>query len=162
MANFVNSACCWGSEFGILWGPLRGWHHLFSGRVTIRAIFPGLLYCFDSKYLEMRFENIRNRVIHRSVCTDEMRYFRQYRNPGQDASWENGTYGHPILRCLVISDHFTITNTECLKRFNCIMLSDAYSLLNLQFVFKAWNSLRKCIDANTSVIGVILCSVCHN
>ncbi len=42
------------------------------------------------------------------------------------------------------------------------MLSDAYLLLNLQSVFKAWNSLRKCIDAKTSVIGVILCSVCHN
>ncbi len=33
------------------------------------ASWPGFLYCFDSKYLEMRFENIRNRVIHRSVCT---------------------------------------------------------------------------------------------
>ncbi len=25
------------------------------------------------------------------------RYFRQYRNPGQDASGKNGTYGHPSL-----------------------------------------------------------------
>ncbi len=25
------------------------------------------------------------------------RYFRQYRNPGQDASGKNGTYGHPNI-----------------------------------------------------------------
>ncbi len=28
------------------------------------------------------------------------KYFRQYRNPGQDTSGENGTYGHPILTLL--------------------------------------------------------------
>ncbi len=43
-----------------------GWPYVpFSQDVS----WPGFLYCFDSKYLEMRFENIRNRVIHRSVCT---------------------------------------------------------------------------------------------
>ncbi len=30
------------------------------------------------------------------------RYFRQYRNPGQDASGKNGTYGHPITTTLTI------------------------------------------------------------
>ncbi len=29
-----------------------------------------------------------------------LRYFRQYRNPGQDASGKNGTYGHPTIKIL--------------------------------------------------------------
>ncbi len=34
------------------------------------------------------------------------RYFRQYRNPGQDASGKNGTFGHPkIVRCAFTSIH---------------------------------------------------------
>jgi len=30
------------------------------------------------------------------------RYFRQYRNPDQEASGKNGTYGHPITTTLTI------------------------------------------------------------
>ncbi len=46
-----------------------------------------------------RFENIRNQChtpigLHTQTKPNP-RYFRQYRNPGQDASGKNGTYGHP-------------------------------------------------------------------
>ncbi len=45
-----------------------------------------------------RFESIRNRLYGLHTQTKpKPRYFRQYRNPGQDASGKNGTYGHPNL-----------------------------------------------------------------
>ncbi len=33
LTKFGNSVCC--LRVGILWGPLRGWHHLFSGVLII-------------------------------------------------------------------------------------------------------------------------------
>ncbi len=75
-------------------------------RVTIHAIFPGCVLARIS---------ILSKIFRFWIClrvqTDwcmpsvpyvfEMlsRYFesKQYRNPGQDASGKNGTYGHPSL-----------------------------------------------------------------
>ncbi len=41
------------------------------------------------------------------------RYFRQYRNPGQDASGKNGMYGHPMLQHLLPYYHrrYTVYRT---------------------------------------------------
>ncbi len=59
-----------------------------------------------SKYPRERFERIMNRLygtwchtpngLH-TQTKPKPRYFRQYRNPGHDASRKNGTYGHPSL-----------------------------------------------------------------
>ncbi len=75
-------------------------------RVTIRAIFPGRILARISILLWFKvprehFENIRNRChtpigLHTQTKPNP-RYFRQYRNPGQDASGKNGTYGHPTV-----------------------------------------------------------------
>ncbi len=54
-----------------------------------------------------RFENIRNRChtpigLHTQTKPNP-RYFRQYRNPGKDASGKNGTYDHPNVLTFVFS-----------------------------------------------------------
>ncbi len=74
-------------------------------RVTIRAIFPGRVLARISILLWFKvprehFKNIRNRChtpigLH-TLTKPNPRYFRRYRNIGQDASGKNGTYGHPI------------------------------------------------------------------
>ncbi len=65
------------------------------------ASWPGFLYCFDSKYPRDAFrkhKEPRHTPIGLHTQTKpNPRYFRQYRNPGQDASWENGTYDHPMF-----------------------------------------------------------------
>ncbi len=68
-----------------------------KNRVTIRVIFPGCVLARISilpwfKLPRERFENIRNRC-HTSISLHTQtkpnpRYFRQYRNPGQDAFQE--------------------------------------------------------------------------
>ncbi len=69
-------------------------------RVTICDIFPrrvlAILYCFDSKYIERvlkTYTDDTDRSAHANKAN--RRYFRQYRNPCQDASRKNGTCGHP-------------------------------------------------------------------
>ncbi len=84
-------------------------------RVTIHAIFPRCVLARISiliwfKVPQERFENTRNRC-HTPIGLNmqtkpNSRYFRQYRNPGQDASGKNGTYATLIL--ILIIDEIVI------------------------------------------------------
>ncbi len=73
-------------------------------RVTIGAIFPGrvlarisILPKISRIWLCLRVQTDRCMTRFLMFSKRISRYFesKQYRNPGQDASWENGTHGHP-------------------------------------------------------------------
>ncbi len=74
--------------------------------MTIRAIFPGhvlarisILPKISRIWLCLRVQTDRCMTRFLMFSKRISRYFesKQYRNPSQDASWENGTYGHPII-----------------------------------------------------------------
>ncbi len=57
-------------------------------------------------YCARAFKNIRNRFhtpigLHTQTKPNP-RYFRQYRNPGQDASGKKGMHGHPIIHVFAV------------------------------------------------------------
>ncbi len=68
------------------------------------ASWPGFLYCL--KYLGFGFVCVRCMTPVPYVFETLSRYIesKQYRNPGQDASGKNGTYGHPMLWYISESD----------------------------------------------------------
>ncbi len=78
---------------------MLGWPYVFPGRVLARiSILPKI----SRIWLCLRVQTDRCMTRFLMFSKRISRYFesKQYRNPGQDASWENGTYGHPNI-CLV-------------------------------------------------------------
>ncbi len=113
-------------------------------RVTIRAIFPGcvlarisiLLWFKVPRDAFRKHKEPRHTPIGLHTQTKpNPRYFRQYRNPGQDASWENGTYGHPTLMMFSKCLHQNVIYTLLMELF---FLSETFKLDICLMFFKLY------------------------